>query len=74
MFLVIVYRFKPALVRRNLAMIMFSMSMVLTCNHFILAFQVWARGSPFKVAVVTMWLGDRAEMLKPHGCNNLALF
>jgi hypothetical protein len=27
----------------------FSMSMVLVCHHCILAFQVWARGSPFRI-------------------------
>ena len=38
-------RFRPALVRRNVSMKLFSHSMELTFHHQILTWQVWARGS-----------------------------
>jgi len=36
--------------------------MVLICHHCILAFQVWARGSPFRVTFVHRWLQVQAAL------------
>jgi hypothetical protein len=47
--------------------------MVLVCHHCILALQVWARGSPFRVVYVQRGVSERSLRLKDESDQKIRL-